>query len=41
MHPKRPPFAHADKRRMTEVKVAVHALNRRLDFGRPSYVRLA
>jgi len=26
---------------MTEVKVAVHALNRRLDFGRPSYVRLA
>jgi transposase len=33
--------AHADARRATEVDVAVHALNRMLELGRPSYVRLA
>src|SRR3954470_1823179 len=33
--------AHADQRRATEVDVAVHALNRMLEFGRPSYVRTA
>ena len=33
--------AHADERRTTEVAVAVHALNRMLDPGRPSYVRIA
>ncbi len=33
--------AHTDKRRMTEVKIAIHALNRMLDFGRPSYVCIA
>jgi len=33
--------AHTDKRRATEVAVAVHALNRMLDLGRPSYVRIA
>ncbi len=33
--------AHSDGRRATEVAVAVHALNRMLDLGRPSYVRLA
>jgi len=32
--------AHTDKRRTAEVAVAVHALNRMLDFGRPSYVRV-
>src|SRR4051794_32043626 len=31
--------AHADARRATEVDVAVHALNRMLELGRPSYVR--
>ncbi len=30
-----------DKQRATEVAVAVHALNRMLEFGRPSYVRIA
>jgi len=30
-----------DKRRATEVAVAVHALDRMLEFGRPSYVRVA
>jgi len=29
-----------DERRATEVNVAVHALNRMLEFGRPSYVRI-
>jgi len=29
-----------DERRVTEVEVAVHALNRMLDLGRPSYVRI-
>jgi len=33
--------AHTDERRATEVAVAIHALNRMLDFGRPSYVRVA
>jgi len=33
--------AHSDERRATEVAVAVHALNRMLDLGRPSYVRIA
>ncbi len=33
--------AHTDGRRATEVAVAVHALNRMLDLGRPSYVRVA
>ncbi len=33
--------AHTDERRATEVAVAVHALNRMLEFGRPSYVRVA
>ena len=27
-----------DERRATEVNVAVHALNRMLELGRPSYV---
>jgi hypothetical protein len=33
--------AHTDERRATEVAVAVHALNRMLGLGRPSYVRAA
>jgi len=33
--------AHTDERRATEVAVAVHALNRMLDLGRPSYVCVA
>ncbi len=33
--------AHSDERRPTEVAVAVHALNRMLDLGCPSYVRVA
>ncbi len=33
--------AHTDERRVTEVAVAVHALNRMLELGRPSYVRVA
>ena len=33
--------AHTDERRATEMDVAVHVLNRMLDLGRPSYVRLA
>jgi hypothetical protein len=33
--------AHTDARRATEVDVAVHALNRMLELGRPSYVRIA
>jgi transposase len=33
--------AHTDERRATEVAVAVHALNRMLEFGRPNYVRAA
>jgi transposase len=33
--------AHTDARRATEVDVAVHTLNRMLELGRPSYVRIA
>ncbi len=33
--------AHTDERRASEVAVAVHALNRMLDLGRPSSVRVA
>ena len=33
--------AHTDERRATEVAVAVHALNRMLDLGRLSCVRIA
>ena len=33
--------AHTDERRVTEVAVAVYALNRMLELGRPSYVRVA
>jgi hypothetical protein len=33
--------AHTDERRATEVDVAVHALNRMLELGRPNYVRIA
>ncbi len=33
--------AHTDERRATEVEVAVHALNRMLELGRPTYVRIA
>ena len=33
--------AHTDERRVTEVAVAVHALNRMQDLGRPSYIRVA
>jgi Transposase DDE domain len=32
--------ARTDERRATEVSVAVHALNRMLEFGRPNYVRI-
>jgi transposase len=32
--------ARIDERRVTEVNVAVHVLNRMLEMGRPSYVRL-
>jgi DDE family transposase len=33
--------ARTDERRATEVAVAAHALNRMLELGRPSYVRIA
>ena len=33
--------AHTDARRATEVDVAAHTLNRMLELGRPSYVRVA
>ena len=33
--------SHTDKRRATEVDVAVHALNRMVELGRPSCVRTA
>ena len=33
--------AHTDERRASEVAVAVHALNRMLELGRPSDVRFA
>ena len=33
--------SRTDERRETEVDIAVHALNRMLELGRPSYVRIA
>ena len=33
--------SHTDERRATEVNVAIHALNRMLDLGRPSSIRVA
>src|ERR687897_959818 len=33
--------SHTDERRTTEVEVAVQVLNRMLELGRPTYVRLA
>jgi len=33
--------SHTERRRATEVAIAVHALNRMLDLGRPEYGRLA
>ena len=33
--------AHSDRRRATEVAVAVHALNRMQDLERPNYARVA
>src|SRR3954466_9794646 len=33
--------AHTEERRATEVDVAVYVLNRMLDLGRPTYVRIA
>jgi len=33
--------SHTDGRRVIEVNVAVHALNRMLDLGRPESVRIA
>ena len=33
--------AHTDERRATEVAVAVHALNRMLELGRPNYIHVA
>ncbi len=33
--------SRTDQRRATEVEVAVHALNRMLELGRPEYVRIA
>jgi hypothetical protein len=32
--------SRTDERRATEVNVAVHALNRMLELGRPTYVRI-
>src|SRR3954466_15894733 len=34
------PRSHTDERRATEMDVAVHVLNRMLDLGRPTYVRI-
>ena len=33
--------SHADERWATEVEVAVHVLNRIIEFGRPNSVRIA
>jgi len=33
--------SRTDKRGATEVDIAVHALNRMVELGRPSYVRTA
>ena len=32
--------SHTEERRATEVNVAVHVLNRMLELGRPTYVRV-
>ncbi len=32
--------SHTDEGRATEVNVAVHVLNRMLELGRPTYVRI-
>ena len=32
--------SHTEERRATEMDVAVHVLNRMLDLGRPTYVRI-
>jgi hypothetical protein len=33
--------SRTDRRRMTEISIAVHALNRMLELGRPKSVRVA
>jgi hypothetical protein len=33
--------SRADRRRATEIAIAVHALNRMLELGRPKTVRIA
>ena len=33
--------SRTDQRRATEVDIAVHALNRMLELGRPEYIRIA
>ncbi len=33
--------SRTDQRRATEIDIAVHALNRKVELGRPSYVRTA
>jgi hypothetical protein len=33
--------SRTERRRATEVAVAIHVLNRMLELGRPQYVRLA
>jgi hypothetical protein len=33
--------SHMDDRRATEVDIAVQALNRMVELGRPNYVRIA
>ena len=33
--------SHTDERQVTEMNVAVQVLNRMLELGRPSYVRIA
>ena len=33
--------SHREERRATEVDVAVHVLNRMLELGRPTYLRVA
>jgi hypothetical protein len=33
--------SRTERRRATEVGIAVHALNRMLELGRPEYIRLA
>ena len=33
--------SHTDERRSSEMDVAVHVLNRMLELGRPTYVRIS